>query len=469
MSKFEILRANNICTAERYGLDHFCMDLYEAETLLILGNCSSGKDIVKDVLIGQNIVQAGNFFWKEEPIDHKTMLEKIQCHEIFYASPDKVLIDSYTVAENIYVIRNRKKGIMPTQKAMNIQTANLLGELGFTLNPEHRIRDLDFFQRLLVCLTKAVSYDSKVILFDYMDNILQVSHLKYLKKWMEKQKLEGRSFIIFGEKYDEIYKSCDRVVIMSDGRDKKIAPVSEILKNEIPYYWLGEAYSKFNQPRGNAPQIPHRSNRRSEYQDMRRNNILGIYDKDWGNKKPDIQYFVHLYEQNYKILDEYNVFFDPLFHNTAYKNKQYIFIENIEYDKILSSFPLAYNLMIPRNKWELLSRTSRIKEEVMVQEFYKQFEFLKNKGRHYSEYFFYRLVAIYRFERFRKPLMILDNAFLRLDIVEENYMRDYIFYIAEKMNVILISHRLNEIDQTAGTILYVEDGKIVQIDSVDSR
>lgn len=470
MSKCELIRANNICTRERHGLDHFCMDLYQSEALLILGNCSSGKDIWKDVLIGSELEREGKFFWNEERIEWKQLQEIIDNHEIFYASPDRVLIDSYTVAENIYVIRNKKRGMLPRRKSMNIQTANLLQELGFQLKPEAPIRELDYFQRLLVCLAKAVSYGSKVIIFDYMDNILKVNHITYLKKWMDSQKTKKRSFMIFGEKYDEIYKLCDRVVIMSDGRDKKIAPIDGILKNEIPYYWLGEAYNKMSRIGGDSSLMPHRINRRTEYRDRRRNRIMGIYDKDWGNGKPDLHYFLTLYQKNESALKEYDSFFSDLIDGIVHKKRQsFIFIENMEYDKLLSGFPMAHNLMLPRNTWELLARTSRIREEVMVQEFYHQFEFLQKRKRQYSDYFFYRLVAIYRFERFRKPLMILDNVFLRLDVAEENHMRDYLFQLAEKMNLILISHRLHELDQTAGTILYVEDGKVVQIDEVEQK
>lgn len=469
MNRCEILRASNLCAGERNGLDHFCMDMYQSEVLLILGNCSSGKDILKDVLIGEKAVEKGCLYWKEERIDHKRMQEMIKTHEIFYASPDKVLINSYTVAENIYVVRNRKRGIMPRKKAMHIQTRNLLQELDFPIEPEVYVRDLDFFQKLLVCLAKAVSYGSRVILFDYMDNILQVSHLSYLKKWMDRQKAENRSFLIFGEKYDDIDKICDRVVIMSDGRDKKIASVDEILKHEIPYYWLGEAYNKISQSPVRKIPIPYRANRRKEYEDKRRNNIIGIYDKDWGNREPDMDYFSDLYQENEELLKEYEGFFRPVMESIAKKNKQYIYIANREYDKILWEFPITYNLMLPRNRWELLSRTSRAKEEVIVQEFFKQFSFLQNRKRQYSEYFFYRLIAIYRYERFRKPLMILDNVFLRLDIAEENYMRNYMFHLADKMKLILVSHRLHEIDQTAGIILYVESGKVIQIDAVEQK
>ncbi|QHQ62841.1 ATP-binding cassette domain-containing protein [Anaerocolumna sedimenticola] len=466
MSKVEIVRAKNICAGERYGLDHLCMELYQAETLLILGNCSSGKEILKEVLIGKTTAYEGQFYWNEECLDRKRLHEIIQKHEIFYASPDEVLIESYTVAENIYTVRSGKIGIKPSKKAMQIQTANLMKTLGFPLDPEAVVRDLDYYERLLVCLAKAVSYGSKVILFDYMDNILQVSHPAYLKTWMARQKEEQRSFLIFSEKYDEVYKLCDRVLIMSDGIDKKIAPVSTILRHEIPYYWLGEAYNSASPSAGTNSRISYSMQRGSSFKDSRCHNILGVYDKDWGNGEDELKYFSKLYHINREELTAYRYFFDDIIESKSAKKKQYIFIENREYDKLLSDFPMTHNLMLPRNNRELLSRTSRTREEVLEQEFYKQFDFLQNRHRQYSDYFFYRLVAIYRFERFRKNLMILDNMFLRLDIAEEKYMREYIFQLAEKRKVILISHRLHEVDQTAGTILYVEDGKIVKIDTM---
>lgn len=466
MSKVEIVRVKNICAGERYGLNHLCMNLYQAETLLILGNCSSGKEILKEVLIGKTTAYEGQFYWNEEHLDRKRLHEIIQEHEIFYASPDEVLIESYTVAENIYTVRNGKIGIKPSKKAMQIQTANLMKTLGFPLDPETEVRDLDYFERLLVCLAKAVSYGSKVILFDYMDNILQVNHLAYLKTWMARQKEEQRSFLIFSEKYDEVYKLCDRVLIMSDGIDKKIASVSTILRHEIPYYWLGEAYNSASPSTDTDSRNSYSIQRGSSYKNSRCHNILGVFDKDWGNGEDELKYFSKLYATNREELTAYQYFFDDIIESKLTKKKKYIYIENREYDKLLSDFPMTHNLVLPRNNRELLSMTSHTREEVIEREFYKQFDFLQNRHRQYSDYFFYRLVAIYRFERFRKNLMILDNMFFRLDIAEEKYMRDYIFHLAEKRKVVLISHRLHEVNQTAGIILYVEDGKIVKIDEM---
>ena len=92
MGKKEILRGQAVSTGSRNGLERLYMNLYQSEALLILGNCASGKEILKEVLIGKIKEYEGQFFWKEEPISGKQMLEIIQAHEIFYANPEEVLI-----------------------------------------------------------------------------------------------------------------------------------------------------------------------------------------------------------------------------------------------------------------------------------------------------------------------------------------------------------------------------------------
>ncbi len=131
---------------------------------------------------------------------------------------------------------------------------------------------------------------------------------------------------------------------------------------------------------------------------------------------------------------------------------------------MLGRFPLSHNLLVPRNLKELFSFTNKMRDSVMVKEFYREFDFLQNRTRQYSDYFFYRLVAIYRFERFHKELMVLDNPFLQLDIMEENYMREYLERLSKKMKLVIISHRRHEINILAKNIVYVEDGKVVYTD-----
>lgn len=92
MGRKEILSCRGVCAGGKYGLDFLQMELYESESLLVLGNCSSGKEILKEVLIGQEKNYSGRFYWEEDPIDEKNMQGIIQRHQIFYANPDRVLI-----------------------------------------------------------------------------------------------------------------------------------------------------------------------------------------------------------------------------------------------------------------------------------------------------------------------------------------------------------------------------------------
>lgn len=456
MGKKEILSCRSVCAGGRYGLDYLQMELYCSESLLVLGNCSSGKEILKELLIGQEKDYSGRFYWEENRIDAKSMQAVIQRHQIFYANPDRVLIEGYTIAENIYIARSGKKGVLPSRKAIDIQTGNLLAELGFDLKPQTFVRELDYFEKLLVCFAKAVSYGSRVILFDYLVNALKRNQTCFLADFMKKQKKEEVSFLVFSEKFDEVHEICDRVLIMSEGRDKKTADIDRILKEEIPCYWLGEAY--VNRKPGFAGDFPARNSSTRDREKNRRNrNILGIFDKDWGIEQENTGYLDRLYENNREKLEEYY----PAFFEMMIEERQYIYIENKKYDELLGAFPLSHNLLLPRSLKELFSFTNKMRDHVIVQEFYEEFDFLQNRTRQYSDYFFYRLVAVYRFERFHRKMLILDNPFLQLDIMEENHMREYLFRLAEKMKIVLISHRRHEIDQMAGTVLYVEDGKVV--------
>ena len=186
MGRKEILSCRGVCAGGKYGLDFLQMELYESESLLVLGNCSSGKEILKEVLIGQEKNYSGRFYWEEDPIDEKNMQGIIQRHQIFYANPDRVLIEGYTIAENIYIARSGKRGVLPSRKAMDIQTGKLLKELGFSLSPETYVRELDYFEKMLVCFAKAVSYQSRVILFDHTVNTLRADQMHFLKDFLEK-------------------------------------------------------------------------------------------------------------------------------------------------------------------------------------------------------------------------------------------------------------------------------------------
>ncbi|WP_283683850.1 hypothetical protein [Parablautia sp. Marseille-Q6255] len=467
MKKKEILSCRNLCVGRHYGLNHFQMEVYQSEGVLVLGNCASGKEILRELLVGQRIQYEGTFYWMEESITPKKLREIIKQHAIFYVNPDKVLIENCSIAENIYVIRTRKgKGIvMPSAKAIHIQTANLLREFEISLNPQMLVKELTYFERLLVCLIKAKSYDSKVVILEHSDDNLQPGDLAVLKKILLRLKEQGTSFIFLAEKYDNVREMCDRVILMSDGRDKKTSTTDSIIKEEIPYYWLGEAYRKNRFSAAGAVKADVWIEK-EDVHDMRRKNVMGIFDKDWGSREGTPEDLKKLFLENCEVMQPYKAFTENLFATEKFKRKQYLYVENREYDKLLGDISLANNLMLCRDLREFFGMIHKSREMILEKEFYKQFPFLVARGRQYSDHFFYRLVAIYRLERFHQKLMILDNPFVRLDVAEENYMREYLLHLAQWKKLILISHRLHEIDCIAGTVLYVEDGRIVQIETV---
>jgi ribose transport system ATP-binding protein len=77
------------------------------------------------------------------------------------------LLPDRTVAENIYLGREPRKGLLVDTKAMNSRTAELFDQLGIgNIRPTAAVSSLSVAQQQIVEIAKAVSYDARIISMD---------------------------------------------------------------------------------------------------------------------------------------------------------------------------------------------------------------------------------------------------------------------------------------------------------------
>lgn len=455
------MRLRHIEAGEINGLINFNLELYENEVLLLLGNFISGKEYLRNLLIGRGAEFSGHCFLYEQRVDNNGLRQAFEKHEIFYANPELSLIPGASVAENLMIYRNRRSGLLPSWKSIHLMAEQQLDKLGLDIDLQAKTRELDFFSRLALCIAKADLYDSRIIVIDYPDNKLDLPRIQALGNIIEKLKSKA-SFLIFSERADEILDLADNVLIVSEGRDKKKYPSSLSNQSEILSLWLEDdkylSRRKLNKiTSDNSMKICMTIDGR----DSDISPITGIFDPGRSSKVRLINYIQSILKNNnICILRKNKLQRDE---SATISVDDMVFIENHDYNKMLSMFPLKYSLVLPRTVKELFSAVNHRHEHILVQEFYEQFEYLGNNDRNYSEIFFWKLAAIFRWERFHPEIMILDNPFVQLDAYEEDLLADYFRHLSERMAIIIIANRISSVDKIAGKIICIDDGRIRMI------
>ena len=93
--------------------------------------------------------------------------------------------------------------------------------------------DLSASEMQMVEITKALSFDSKLIIMDEPSSSLTAEELKKLGGIIKDLRSRGISIIYISHKLDEIFDYCDIVTIMRDGHVIDTKPIGELTRSEM--------------------------------------------------------------------------------------------------------------------------------------------------------------------------------------------------------------------------------------------
>lgn len=106
-------------------------------------------------------------------------------------------------------------------------------------------------QRQMVEIAKAVSYDSKIIVFDEPTSSLTEQEVEHLFRIIDMLKKQGCGIIYISHKMEEILRISDEVTIMRDGTWVATEPAGELTMDKIIKLMVGRELTNRFPPKNN--------------------------------------------------------------------------------------------------------------------------------------------------------------------------------------------------------------------------
>ena len=147
-----------------------------------------------------------------------------------------------TVMDNIWLGRYPlvKKGLpFVSDKQSYADTKKVFDDLGINVNPKTVMSTMPVSQRQMVEIAKAVSFNSKVIVFDEPTSSLTETEVEHLFRIINMLKERGCGIIYISHKMEEILRISDDVTIMRDGQWVATRPAKELTMDEIIRLMVG--------------------------------------------------------------------------------------------------------------------------------------------------------------------------------------------------------------------------------------
>lgn len=158
------------------------------------------------------------------------------------------LVGDLSVAENIFLGRAIRKGMVIDLKAMERESKKILDSLNIKINPKTLVKTLSVGYQQIVEIAKAVSQNAKLLIMDEPSAPLTSAEVEAMFAIVDKLKAGGVSIIYISHRLDEIFRLADRITILRDGQYVTTLNTDETNKDELVKYMVGrqltEVYPK---------------------------------------------------------------------------------------------------------------------------------------------------------------------------------------------------------------------------------
>ena len=203
------------------ALDHVSFDLKAGEIHCLIGENGAGKSTLIKCLGGVNIPEEGDIFINGEKVVINDPLESVK-DGIGIIYQEFNLVHGLSVAENIYLAREDTKGkgqFVLDRKSMYEKANAILTDIGFR-TPDSSVMMWTYrtSQQQMVEIGKALSHDSKIMVFDEPTAVLTENETRNLFDVIKKLRERGIGIIYISHRLDEVLELSDRVTALKDGK-----------------------------------------------------------------------------------------------------------------------------------------------------------------------------------------------------------------------------------------------------------
>ena len=240
-----VLKMEGICKSfgDAKVLKNVQFELKHGEVHALAGGNGAGKSTLMKIMTGVYTHDEGKIF-----IDGKeTVIEKpLDAKEqgIAMIFQELSLVQTMTVAENIFlgteIVKNGVRGV----KKMNEKTSQILHRLGMDISPSTVVSELSVGMSQMVEIAKAVSKDAKILVFDEPTAALSDSETKRLFEIITQLKNEGVSMVYISHRMNEILSICDSITILKDGEYVTTQNIKDMTLDKIVSYMMGGTSGK---------------------------------------------------------------------------------------------------------------------------------------------------------------------------------------------------------------------------------
>ncbi len=248
-----LLRMEDICKTFPgvRALDNVSLTVKAGTVHALMGENGAGKSTLMKCLFGVYSKDSGHIFLEGREVDFHSSREALEngvamVHQELNQALKRNVMDNMWLGR---FPRISKWCPLTSERKMYAATKAVFDELGIPVDPKMTMSRLPVSQRQMVEIAKAVSYHSKVIVFDEPTSSLTEDEVEHLFRIIHMLRDRGCGIIYISHKMEEILRISDEVTVMRDGARVATRAAKDLTMNEIIRLMVGRELTNRYPPR----------------------------------------------------------------------------------------------------------------------------------------------------------------------------------------------------------------------------
>ncbi|MCB9992099.1 MAG: sugar ABC transporter ATP-binding protein [Hyphomicrobiaceae bacterium] len=218
------------------------------EVHALVGENGAGKSTLARCLAGFAVPSGGRIFVSGSEVQDFSV-EMSERLGIVLIHQELALAEHLSVAANMFLGHELKKGFMLDRAAMNAAATDMLARLGCSIDVSRTVADLPVSDRQMIEIGKALLRNARLIIMDEPTAVLTPRETDQLFAQIERLRSQGVSVIYVSHKLDEVKRISDRVTVLRDGFYQGTWPTSELTAHEIANLMVGRELEQIYPPK----------------------------------------------------------------------------------------------------------------------------------------------------------------------------------------------------------------------------
>ena len=235
------------------ALDKVNLEVRAGTVHALMGENGAGKSTLMKCLFGIYNKDAGHIYLEGREVNFKSSKEALE-NGVAMVHQELNQALKRSVMDNIWLGRYPTvAGIAVNERKMYKDTMAVFQELGISVDPHRIMSTMPVSQRQMVEIAKAVSYNSKIIVFDEPTSSLTEEEVEHLFRIINMLRDRGVGIIYISHKMAEIKRISDYITVMRDGQWVATEPADKLEMADIIRLMVGRELTNQFPPKTNTP------------------------------------------------------------------------------------------------------------------------------------------------------------------------------------------------------------------------